>query len=61
MSTTLWKYEGCLKLVELIDEKLGTYPDENISVGESVAGMIINGLDFSNKPLSLTPLFFQHC
>lgn len=50
-----------LKIVEFIDERLGVYPDESITAGESVAGMIINGLGFSNKPLSLTPLFFEHC
>jgi transposase len=50
-----------LKIAELIDGKLGTYPDESLSAGETVVGMIINGLGFSNKPLSLTPLFFQHC
>lgn len=50
-----------LNIVELIDERLGVYPDESITAGESVAGMIINGLGFSNKPLSLTPLFFEHC
>ena len=49
-----------LKIIELIDEKLGIYKDESISVGETVAGMIINGLGFSNKPMSLTPLFFEH-
>ena len=50
-----------LKIVELIDARLGTYVGETLSAGETVAGMIINGLGFSNKPLSLTPLFFKHC
>jgi transposase len=49
-----------LKIIELIDDKLGTYEGESLSVGETVAGMIINGLGFSNKPMSLTPLFFGH-
>ena len=49
-----------LKIIELIDEKLGIHKDESISAGETVAGMIINGLGFSNKPMSLTPLFFEH-
>jgi hypothetical protein len=43
------------------DDRLGIYHDETLSAGETVAGMLINGLGFSNKPLSLTPLFFQHC
>lgn len=34
---------------------------EKISSGEAIAGMIINGLGFSQKPLSLTPLFFEQC
>lgn len=50
-----------LKIVEMIDERLGTYEDETLSAGETVAGMIINGLGFSNKPLSLMPLFFENC
>ena len=49
-----------LGLVELIDERIGTDPRENITTGESIAGMIINGLGFSSKPLSLTPRFFQN-
>lgn len=50
-----------MKIIELINERLGTYHDETLSAGETVAGMIINGLGFSNRPLSLTPLFFKHC
>ena len=49
-----------LKIIEFIDEKLGIYEGESLSAGETVAGMIINGLGFSNKPMSLTPLFFEH-
>ena len=50
-----------LKIVELIDERLGIYHGESLSAGETVAGMIINGLGFSNRPLYLTPMFFKHC
>ncbi|MDX8396002.1 MAG: IS1634 family transposase [Mariprofundaceae bacterium] len=50
-----------LKIAEFIDERLGTFEGETLSAGETVAGMIINGLGFSNKPLSLTPLFFKNC
>lgn len=49
-----------LKMIEMIDERLGTYFGSTLSAGETVAGMIINGLGFSNKPLSLTPLFFEN-
>jgi len=50
-----------LGLIEFIDSRLGRYEGETLSPGETVAGMIINGLGFSNKPLSLTPLFFRNC
>jgi transposase len=50
-----------LKIIELIDERLGTYEGETLSAGETVAGMILNGLGFSNKPMTLTPLFFEQC
>jgi transposase len=43
-----------LRISELIDERLGTYEGETLSAGETVAGMIINGLGFSNKPMTLT-------
>ncbi|WP_140396819.1 DUF4277 domain-containing protein, partial [Crenothrix polyspora] len=42
-----------LKIAELIDGRLGTYEGETLSAGETVAGMIINGLGFSNKPMTL--------
>ena len=48
-----------LGIVEMIDEMLGTDEQEEISMGEAVKGMIINGLGFSDKPVSLTPLFFE--
>ena len=50
-----------LKLIETIDQRLkkDEYNQENITPGEAIAGMIINGLGFSNKPLSLTPHFFE--
>jgi transposase len=49
-----------LGLIELINSFFGgTAPDEEISVGEAIVGMIINGLGFSNRPLSLTPEFFE--
>lgn len=50
-----------LGLVEFIDSRLKQYEGETLSPGETIAGMILNGLGFSNKPLTLTPLFFQNC
>ena len=50
-----------LKLIEAIDQRL--QKDENdqemITPGEAIAGMIMNGLGFSDRPLSLTPQFFE--
>ena len=46
-----------LGLVEFFDQELGSDADE-MSPGEAVAAMIINGLGFTDRPLSLTPQFF---
>tara|TARA_B100000749_G_scaffold275934_1_gene262362 strand:+ start:136 stop:1791 length:1656 start_codon:yes stop_codon:yes gene_type:complete len=50
-----------LGLIEALDNRLkkDTYNQEHISPGEAIAGMIINGLGFSDRPLSLTPQFFE--
>lgn len=50
-----------LKLIEMIDERIPTHKDENITCGEAIAGMVISGLGFSDRPLSLTPQFFENC
>jgi hypothetical protein len=42
----------------MIDARLLRHDQEEISAGEAVAGMILNGLGFANRPLSLTPQFF---
>ncbi len=47
-----------LGLVELIDEHLPQDDKQEITPGEAIKGMIMNGLGFSNRPLSLTPQFF---
>lgn len=49
-----------LGLVEFIDNRIPSDPREGISCGEAVAGMIINGLGFSDRPLTLTPQFFEN-
>ena len=49
-----------LGLIELIDSHFEERDKQNISTGEAVAGMIINGLGFTQKPLSLTPMFFEN-
>jgi transposase len=49
-----------LGLIEMIDTRLGRHKEEEITTGEAVAGMILNGLGFSKRPLSLTPQFFNN-
>src|SRR5712692_5333749 len=44
----------------MIDARLVPNPQEEITPGEAVAGMILNGLGFANRPLSLTPQFFAN-
>jgi len=48
-----------LRIMELIDERIVPDDREEISTGEAIAGMILNGLGFSDRPLSLTPQFFE--
>jgi transposase len=49
-----------LRLIEMIDARLGLDDQEDITTGEAVAGMILNGLGFSDRPMSLTPQFFAN-
>lgn len=47
-----------LHLIDMIDTRLVPDVQEEITPGEAVAGMILNGLGFTTRPLSLTPQFF---
>ncbi|HSF32122.1 MAG TPA: IS1634 family transposase, partial [Candidatus Tectomicrobia bacterium] len=49
-----------LRLIDMIDARLVPDAQEDITPGEAVAGMILNGLGFANRPLSLTPQFFTN-
>src|SRR5213594_1201940 len=49
-----------LGLINMIDARLVPDEQEEITPGEAVAGMILNGLGFANRPLSLTPQFFTN-
>ena len=49
-----------LGLISMIDDRLVPDEQEEITPGEAVAGMILNGLGFANRPLSLTPQFFTN-
>src|SRR5436190_10480760 len=44
----------------MIDARLVPDAQEEITPGEAMAGMILNGLGFTNRPLSLTPQFFAN-
>ena len=47
-----------LGLIDMINARLMPDDQEVITPGEAMAGMILNGLGFANRPLSLTPQFF---
>src|SRR5256886_13853085 len=47
-----------LGLIDMINARLVPDKQEMITPGEAMAGMILNGLGFANRPLSLTPQFF---
>lgn len=49
-----------LGLIDMIDARLTPDAQETLTPGEAVAGMILNGLGFANKPLTLTPQFFAN-
>jgi transposase len=49
-----------LGLIEMIDARVGLDDQEGITTGEAIAGMILNGLGFSDRPMSLTPQFFAN-
>ena len=47
-------------LIDMINARLVPDRQEDITPGEAVAGMILNGLGFAHRPLSLTPQFFAN-
>jgi len=47
-------------LISMIDASIIPDKQEEITPGEAVVGMILNGLGFANRPLSLTPQFFAN-
>lgn len=44
----------------MIDARIMPDDQEDITTGEAVAGMLLNGLGFSDRPISLTPQFFAN-
>ena len=49
-----------LGLMDMIDKRLVPDEQEVITPGEAVAAMILHGLGFAHRPLSLTPQFFAN-
>ena len=49
-----------LGLIDMIDRRLMPDAQAVITPGDAVAAMILNGLGFANRPLSLTPQFFAN-
>jgi transposase len=49
-----------LGITGMIDARLGQHDQEEITAGEAVAGMVLNGLGFSDRPMTLTPQFFAN-
>ena len=47
-----------LGLIDMINARLVPDAQEVLTPGDAMAGMILNGLGFANRPLSLTPQFF---
>jgi transposase len=47
-------------MVSLLDKHLPQDDKQEITPGEAIKGMIMNGLGFSNRPLSLSPQFFTN-
>lgn len=46
-------------LVERVNERVGTSPDEHLSSGQVVKAMILNGLGFVSAPMYLFSRFFE--
>src|SRR5437764_15161634 len=49
-----------LHLIERIDACFMPDEQEALTPGQALAGMILNGLGFTTRPLSLTPQFFAN-
>jgi transposase len=47
-----------LGIVEMVDARLGLHDQEEITAGEAVSRMILNGLGSFDRPLTLPPQFF---
>jgi transposase len=50
-----------LGIIDFVNDRLGIDSDEKVTAGEALAAMIINGLGFTDRPLTLAPQFFANC
>ena len=60
---SLWCCGWCNQRFELnrkFYSRLGTHEQSEITPGKAIAGMIFNGLGFVDRPLYLTPQFFEN-
>lgn len=48
-----------LGLEEAVNEAVGTDAQEPVSTGQAVKAMVVMGLGFTNRPVMLTPQFFE--
>ena len=48
-----------LGFIKMIDELLDADKQNEVTPGEAVQAMIINGLGYTNRPTTLTPQFFE--
>jgi transposase len=46
-------------IVEIINNLLGSEPEEKVSAGQVVKAMILNGLSMMSQPLYMFPKFFE--
>ena len=49
-----------IQIPTIIDSCLPPNGQESVTFGEAVKAMIMNGLGFTNRPISLTPQFFEN-
>jgi len=47
-------------LIAMINARLVPDAQEVLTPGEAIAGMLLHGLGFANRPVSLTPQFFAN-
>jgi transposase len=49
-----------LGIIEMIDARIAADEQENVTTGEAIAAMIVNGLGFNSQVFYMTPWFFEN-